>query len=330
MTFVSLGDLARSLATNRQSAALRTDLQRLTQELASGQRSDPGDPRALSGIVHRTAVLESHVAALRETAAFFSAAQTSIGYVADRAGDLGRQVVTIGSTAPGSTVLRTAEAARQALDDMMATLNTSQGGRALFSGTETTEAPLIRADDLLAQLAPVIAGAATATDLYTRIDTWFADPAGFRSLAYRGGDDDLAPFDLGDGAVVTQGLRADDPAFVAILRDTAAIVLANSPAAPMPTAERAALQMQAGEGLIGRSGDLVTLQESLGAGQERIDRQQARLAAEIGGLQATRNDILSADPFETALALQEVQSRLEAFYAATARSSRLGLAAFLR
>ncbi len=332
MTFVSLGDVARTLVANRQSAALRTDMQRLTQELGAGRRAEiPGASSGpLAGLTHRLTVLDGQGVALRETASFFAAAQDQLGRMTGRAGDLGRQVAALGSTAPGSTVPRTAEAARQTLADLVSALNAGRGGRALFGGVATTGAPVIPAADLMERAATVAAGATSAADLETRIANWFADPAGFRTEAYRGADRSLAPFDLSDGVEVTQNLRADDPALVGLLRDTVLIALAGSDAAAIPLDDRARLQARAAGNLLGAESALIARQEALGVAQERIDRQQTRAATEIAALTAARSDLLAADPFETALALQDVQNRLDAFYTATARTARLGLAAFLR
>ncbi len=332
MTFVSLGDVARTLVSNRQSAALRTDMQRLTQELGAGRKANiPGTAAGpLAGLAHRLTLLDGQGVALRETASFFAAAQDQLGRLAGRAGDLGRQVATLGSTAPGSTVPRTAEAARQTLDDLVSALNAGRGGRALFGGIATAGAPVIPAADLMERAAAVAAVATSAEDLEARVTAWFADPGGFRAEAYRGADRALAPFDLGDGGEVMQDLRADDPALVALLRDTVLIALAGSDAGAIPLADRAGLQARAAGNLVGGESALIARQEALGAAQERIDRQRTRAASEIAGLKAARSDLLAADPFETALALQDVQNRLDAFYTATARTARLGLVAFLR
>lgn len=332
MTFVSLGDVARTLVTNRQSAALRTDMQRLTQELGAGRRAEiPGDASGpLAALAHRLTLLDGQSVALRETASFFAAAQDHLDHIARRTGDLGRQVAALGAPTPGSTVPRMGEAARQTLDDLVGALNAGQGGRALFAGVATTGAPVIPAADLMERAAAVASGVTSADELETRITAWFADPGGFRAEAYRGADRALAPFDLGGGVEVTQDLRADDPALVALLRDTVLIALAGSATTGIPLDDRARLQARAAQSILGGEGSLIARQEALGVAQERIDRQQARAATEIAALRAARTDLLAADPFETALALQDAQNRLDAFYTATARTARLGLAAFLR
>lgn len=332
MTFVSLGDVARTLVSNRQSAVLRADMQRLTQELGAGRKAEiPGAASGpLSGLAHRLTLLDGQGVVLRETASFFAAAQDQLGRMTDRAGDLGRQVVALGSTAPGSTVPRTAEAARQTLGDLVSALNAGWGGRALFGGVATTGAPVISAADLMDRAAVVAAGATSAEDLETRVANWFADPAGFRADAYRGADQSLVPFDLGDGVEVTQDLRADDSALVGLVRDTLLIALAGSDASVIPIDDRARLQARAAGSLLAGESALIARQEALGVAQERIDRQQTRSASETAALKAARSDLLAADPFETALALQDVQNRLDAFYTATARTARLSLAAFLR
>ena len=49
----------------------------------------------------------------------------------------------------------------------------------------------------------------------------------------------------------------------------------------------------------------------------------------ISTLQVSRNDIRSADPYQTATALTEVQTQIETLFAVTARLSRLNLVDYL-
>ena len=54
-----------------------------------------------------------------------------------------------------------------------------------------------------------------------------------------------------------------------------------------------------------------------------------RNAAEASALQIARNGLVAADPYDTATAIQAVQTQIETLYTLTARLSRLSLTDYL-
>ena len=64
--------------------------------------------------------------------------------------------------------------------------------------------------------------------------------------------------------------------------------------------------------------------------EAQIDAAQARNANESFALQIARNDLVSADPYETASKLQETEAQLEMIYTITARMTRLSLLDYMR
>ena len=71
------------------------------------------------------------------------------------------------------------------------------------------------------------------------------------------------------------------------------------------------------------------MQADLGFATERLTDQADRNRSEFTALEYARGTLISADPYETAVELQNVQSRLDSFYTVLARSSGLSLVNYL-
>lgn len=74
--------------------------------------------------------------------------------------------------------------------------------------------------------------------------------------------------------------------------------------------------------------DLTGLRAGIGFAEERIETARVRGEAEATGLEAALGALINADPYETALRLQEAETRVAIYV--TARVSSLSLVAVLR
>jgi flagellar hook-associated protein 3 FlgL len=72
------------------------------------------------------------------------------------------------------------------------------------------------------------------------------------------------------------------------------------------------------------------MQARIGAQEARAADGLARAEARAASLQIIRTELLEADPYETATALESATQRLDALYLVTARLSRLSLTEYLR
>lgn len=334
MQVKSIGDLTQTLMLQQRSADLRKDMLRLGQEMSTRKVFDVattlgGDFARLSGIEHRMSVLNGFKLANSEAASFFEAAQLRLGNVTETVASLGASVLSIGSSPLANAINATSQEARIALEDALASLNGTHAGRALFSGTATDRTPLVTAEDLLTELRTVVAGATTAADLLNSLTAWFDDPAGFRDFAYQGSITSLAPLAADDSRKVVFHVRADHEHLRNALRDIAGVVLAVSATKPLDNGERAAALSASGQNLLASRDGLIAVSAELGVAQETIERSAVRMQSETYSLNMARNALISADPFETATQLQNVQLQLESLYAITARTSQLTLARFL-
>ncbi len=74
---------------------------------------------------------------------------------------------------------------------------------------------------------------------------------------------------------------------------------------------------------------LTDLRSRIGFTEARIETIAVRNQAEETAVEFSRNQLLAADPFETATELENVQFHLQSLYSVTVRSAQLSLVNFL-
>ena len=335
MNMTSIGDMAHSLMLRTRSSALKASMIALTEELSAGQTIDAatrlgGDYSYLSDIDHNLSRLSGYAMAAREASLFTSAAQLGLGRMQEVATTLGADLLTINPTYIETARLHTGQQARSGLDTILAALNGSAGGRSLFAGTATDASPMASTDTLITALKAEVSGMTLTSQILTAVDNWFAEPAGFKATMYSGSDQPLTPIQIGANEQVTLSLQADDPQFGSILRNAAIAVLATDPGLGLDVDAQNVMLRVAGEGLLNNDHGLTGLRADMGYAEARIEEASSRTAAARNSLEYARNELLAADPFETASRLEEVQFQLESLYAVTVRTSRLTLLSFLK
>lgn len=333
MSALSVGDLAQSFTLTRSGSALKTALQRLSNELVTGLADDTaaylsGDFGPLAGVEASLAQVRGYKAVTTEAALFTDTMQTALGRITGMAADLGG--VLLAGASPSSATARISALgadAAQKFEAAVSALNTRVGDRNLFSGVAVTTAPLPGGADLLETLQTVVAGAVNAADVQTLLDDWFASPAGY-AAAYQGGDPPggvaVAP-----GELARIDVTAMDPAIRDTLKGLAMAALIDRNVLAASPDERADLVRRSGEGLLANQDDLGMLTARLGTTQAQIDQAAQRNTAERSALNIALSDLLAIDNYEVASRLQQTQTQLETLYTLTSRMSRLNLVNFL-
>ena len=334
MNLNSIGDLAQGLRLRNHNTDMRQTLMRVGNEVSSGRVADPVDRldghfAYLSQIEHDLVMAASFGTSAKEVQIATSTMQNALGRISDASDSL-VATLALASTASGPTdVSVVAGDARGALDGVVAALNTSVAGRHVFSGVAVTDKPLASADELLSALRTAISAEISPANALAAADTFFDPGGGFETLIYQGSTTSLAPVQLGAGESADLDLRADHQAFRDTLRNVAVAALADDPALSLNDAGRRALFDDLLDGLLSAKDDQVTVQADLGFAEERIERANTRIEAEVTSLRLARNDLLAVDPYEAATELEAVQGQLETLYAVTARLSRLSLVNYL-
>ena len=335
MTFQTIGDLAQSFALRRQGVDLRQQVDRLTLELSSGRVADLGQHLAgnllpLADVEHELVLLSAHRTAAREAATDTSIMQSALDRVQTATTDLATQAITLGTAGTTLQLSNVVVSANLTLGSVIGALNSDVSGRALFAGARTERAPLGSSETLLSTLRSTLIGAATRSEVQVRLDAFFDGMSGgFQTAIYQGGTTGISPYQLGSGESVALDIRADDPALRDALKHLALIAVSNDAGLPLTEADRLDLAAGAGVALIEHQDALTTLRANLGLAEARIDQSASRISAEISGFEIARSGLVSSDPFEAAVELEQVQFQLETLYTLTARTARLNLLNFL-
>ncbi|AUH32562.1 hypothetical protein [Paracoccus tegillarcae] len=338
MAIHSVGDQARAFVLQNQTAHLRNSLNVLTDELATGLVADKagrlgGNTTQLHHFESQIAILNQYKSSGQEAANIAEATQQVLAALhSDAAGFAADALATRPATNTTAVSLRASQA--QALfGAAVARLNTNVAGLHLFAGQATDTPALAGAEAILTELQAVTAGMSTAADVETAIIDWFdAAPGGggYLDFAYNGtiGEPRLAQ--IAEERVISFSTSGATPAIRNLLKGLAVAALSNAPTLAAADTERLSMVDRAGALLrsnetavldeMGRVGLLQSLAERFGT-----EHSNALAVAEIG-----RSNLITADPFLTATALQQVQVQMETLYTLTARLSGLNLVDYLR
>ncbi len=327
-------DFARLQALQKHAFATRNRLDVAAQEMTSNLKADRFE--ATGGNLTRLFALERSLernAVFSQTIALtdlrLDVMQESLGRILAPAEDLAIDLATAVGKGDYSAAMLHADAARRALTDTVAVMNTTVAGQSLFAGA-TTDGPAL-AEAILADLDALAGGAATAADAIAAIEAYFAKPAGaFYAGGYVGSTTNLTPVDIGEGQRLDYGMRADNDGIVAVLRAQAmAAVVAGGAFAGSPDEEMALLAESATQMLPAKEG-VLKLRAGVGSLQEAVEHARAERVAERDTLDLARAKIVATDPLEAASAFQALEVQLEAIYTVTARLAGLRFANFLR
>ena len=334
MTFNSIGDLAQGFALRSQNTILKQQMDRLTQELASGKTADvsqhlSGDFMSLSDIEHKLVLSQSYRRGADQARIETEIMQIALDSVQREAESLGLIGVTVGASPGALDISSFANDARNTVEAIFSALNSSIGGRALFSGDVVDSIPLKPPSDFVAAIQGAAAGSLSISDLSHSLDAFFDTGGGFETLIYQGGEVARGAYQLGEGESVKLDFRADHPAIRDVLKQVAILTVLDDPGVVLTVSEKVDIAAQAGETLLGAQSRITGIRGDLGFAESRIDRASSRLSAEHASLSLIQADLLAVDPYDTATDLETVQLRLETLYTITSRTSRLNLVNFL-
>ena len=335
MNSLSIGDLANSFLLQRRGTALKTEMSRLTQELATGQVSDiksvlAGNFSYLSDLENSMKTLEGYKVASTEASQVTGTMQSILANIQDIGAQFSADLISVSTGGLDAIALQNATTARQYLDSVVSSLNTEFAGRKLFSGTAVNSSPLASSSDLIDALRTELSGVVGAGAKEAAAEAWFDDPAGFDAIVYQGSTAALAPFRLSQTEDISLDVRANSNEIKEVLRHLTMAALADDATLVSGPAERLEILQSAGEGLFNNQNSLTALRANIGFSEARIDQIATRNASEMTALEYAKGTLLAADPFETVTRLEEVQFQLQSLYTVTSRSSELKLVNFLR
>lgn len=336
-SFSSVGDQSRSYQLRLSQYLLKSKLDRLTKEVATGLKSDI--PLALNGDLARISHVDSRITMLAtyqqnasEAKTMFESTQRALERIQSLTDSIGPSVMAEANTSPDDILRMRASQIALDFETVFSTLNTDVGGRHLFSGNRTDTAPLGSFDNMISGLNAAVAGATAANDIITRIDDWFDAPAGaggFTDLIYNGNDSGNTRIAISDERTVGSDLTANSPELKNLLKGMAALTFVARSGAGLDSTAMREIFTESGHKLVRASTDLTVARAMVGLQEAATAQTQTQNTAENTSLSLIRSALISADPYETATALQETEASIQNLYTLTARLSRLKLTDYL-
>ena len=335
MNYLSVGDLSLSFLNQRHNTRLKNEIARLSEELASGRKSDlstvgGGDFAPIVDLERSLRANAAYGTAIAEADLMASTMQNTFSTISSHSQALGPALLNAGNSEHPTMIQAATSDARVRFEAVLSGLNTQIAGRYLFSGKATDTPPMANAAAIIADLQTAVAGATTAAAVEAAVDAWFDTPGGgYDTIAYQGSTAPLERMQLSDSDTVALGITAADGRVRDVLKGFALAALVSDGVLAGNTKERAALTLRAGEKLLSGDSSLALLRADVGTAEARIEAASARNASEKSALEITRTELTSADPYKTATELEAARNQLESLYRITARLSRLSLSEFL-
>lgn len=315
------------------SASLRRQSETARIELSTGRIADL--PGALGGRIGEASSLRAALEAiavrrqgLAQADLIAAVSQRVLTDINAGARSIATDALAANGRGDNAALSTSAREARSRIEAAFSSLNAKVAGQFVFSGDATDRAALGGADQLLADVEAIYAGAASAADLDAALDFYFNDAVGgFQTAIYQGGAGGAPTieFDGNDRGAFT--VRADDPAIRDVLRGLAVIAVAGAAA---PSALRDGALSSAGAAALGGSDGLIALRTEIGVEERRAAEAAAGLEDEEAALTEAYNAATARDPLDAATRLQALEAQLNASLLATSRLSQLTLANFLR
>lgn len=334
--FNSVSDLARSYQLRLSQSSLKAKLDTLTQESASGVKADiplalGGDLTRMTQIESRLTLLGTYKNNLAEAEALFTGMQGAASNIRTMANATGAVLISDALTSSENTLRIHLEKAPEELRNVLASLNMSAAGRSAFAGSRFDQPAVVDYDQMMAQLGAAVGGAATASDIITAIDGYFDAPAGgggFSDTGYLGNDTGTTAIPVGTNKSLESGMSANSPEFREALKGFAMMAFAAESTALDSVTVRA-LSRAAGDRLVAANAPLSTAMTKIGIKEEALAKANVTNDAETATMTQARNALIAADPYETAVALKEIEANIETLYTLTTRLSKLTLTDYL-
>lgn len=338
MKYLSVGDMAQTYLMRRHNVQLKSTLSQLSDELVTGVRQDVGaavggDFTALSAIDRSLARLSSFTQVASQVSLYATVQQDTLELIQNHAYEMGATMASAASAASSSMIDSGAADAAQRFYSIASALNVSVAGRYVFSGTATDTQPVVDGAEIIAQLSTVVSGLSNAEAIAAAVYDWFDAPAGgggFIDLAYTGSDTALAEFQVSETDRASLSITAQNRTLRDTLKGFALATLISEGATPDDPATRSALAQAAGEQIIAADVQMSTLRSELGTTQSIVAEAQTRNASEKSSLEISKGELIGIDEYDSATALEAVQTQLETLYTLTSRLSQLSLTDYLR
>lgn len=329
------GDMARHRALQRQASGLKQKITSHSTALTTGIVSDKtrhlgGNFTLLAGVTKSLDLAAARQRIARDVQLFLEVQQLAVDDILTRVQHGFHTLKTLDHNDYATSLTLAANTMMAGLDQVVGRLNTSFAGRSVMAGIASDAAAVAPTDVLLDTLVASLPASTSAQAIHAHVAQWFAPGGGFDSTGYTGGPAPTARLDLGAGQSISVEVTAQDPALRSTLAAFATGALVSRGVFEHdPVAQRALLALAADD-LARSDTELISLAARIGAQEEQVAEAGSRAAAEHAAMRIARNELIEADPYESATLLEHAMSQLDMIYNLTARLSRLSLSEYLR
>ncbi|WP_308915810.1 flagellin [Jannaschia sp. LMIT008] len=334
MTFSNLG-LPTSLvhALSGPGRDTRDQIKVLSQQLATGRIADAGaavrhDFSALADAERDIALNESLALAVGAGQRHAQRGGEAVDRIMMDVGAL-REVLKPGISGGAEPDLdRLKDDAGQALTRAIDAMGARSDGRSVFGAGRADAGPLDAGADVVAALDAAVAGMTDPVAVEATVTAFFAAGGGFAANHVTAGTPGSLSLHTGPDETVAWDVTATSPDMMRIFEGLGQIYAAAS--SDVPAADvRVALSGRFQSGLSNVEEAAIDVRARVGEVESRLQMAADRLAGDRADAERRRSDLIGADPYGSAVRLEEETARLETVYTLTARLSRLRLTDYL-
>lgn len=334
--FNSVSDIARSYQLRLSQSALKSKLDTLSQEAATGIKADiplalGGDLGRISQIEAQLSKLSAYKSNLAEAEALFDGMQNAVEHIQSLASASGTYLASDTLTSSDNALQAHLRKAPDELRAVLAALNSSIAGRSAFAGSASNQPAVVNYDTMMSQISAAVSGATDAATITTAIDGYFdgaLGSGGYADIGYLGDDQGDVSVQISSSRTTSSDLTASSPEFRMALKGFALAAYA-ADTTNLDAQTVRSLSQAAGRRLVDGESPLSAAMSMIGIQQEAVSKTLTTNTAETSTLTIARNALIEADPYETATALKEIEANVETLYALTSRLSKLSLVGYL-
>lgn len=323
---IGFPDIPRQRALNEPIGELRSKLTQASTELVTGRKSDLalslGSRTGEYNLIAKAlADINAGTERLNLTKSRLSATSTVLSQIRESLTQFSVQAQSF--FVEGNDLQNVPlKEARNEVSKLLQTLNTSFGGRTLFSGDEVTAKPFISDEQFFAILDPIFGNVDDLATLDGRLTEFFAEGGQFDTEVYLGGNGNAAGVRLPNGGSIEFGFRGDDISVKKALEGLVRIVYA-------PEDSDASFINNSLKRLFRSEALLIDAEAELGRQQNIVESSiEVSLEQKIL-LQQSEDALAGVDPYEAATRVQTLETQLQTAYTVTARLSRLTLTNYI-
>lgn len=325
MMINALSDLARFHLMRNNIQNTKQDIGRLTQEMTTGQAADiqsakPNKLRALIGFDHKIASNKAFQTVIQDGQHYLDQIEHVSEKLSNTTQSLFDQTALMLSSTDSSQLSLMGQSAKEAIEDMIGTLNHSVAGHFVMAGADSATRPVMSLEDMMMEISSQLTATMTADEVQTTVDDWFQSQGFLLSDTTQGRN-----FTMGEGVELSVPSAASDRGFAQALGAAFKFVLANDETIGLSQETRVALAQDGALDLQTAQNDITHFRGRQGVLQERLEDQKNHLLGETAAYEIMRNEITEVDQYDAAVRLQSAQDQLDMLFTLTARMSRLSL-----